>query len=140
MVSVLIQLGFATIYLTLGHQVALLFTSQSEVVELAGRLMIITGIFQIADGIQVASAGCLRGLADIRLPMLIGIFCYWAAAIPTGFIFAFSLHTGPTGIWVWLATGLFVAALLLTWRLQAMTSPGRQGTFVFGKAENLNAS
>jgi multidrug resistance protein, MATE family len=140
MVSVLIQVGFAAIYLTLGHQVALSFTSQSEVVELAGRLMIITGIFQIADGIQVTSAGCLRGLADIRLPMLIGIFCYWAAAIPTGFIFAFNLHTGPTGIWVGLATGLFVAALLLTWRLQAMTSPGRQGTFVFGKAENLKAS
>ncbi|HTD17076.1 MAG TPA: MATE family efflux transporter [Chthoniobacterales bacterium] len=140
MVSVLIQLGFAAIYLTLGHEVALLFTSQPEVVELAGRLMIITGIFQIADGIQVTSAGCLRGLADIRLPMLIGIFCYWAAAIPTGFIFAFNLHTGPTGIWVGLATGLFVAALLLTWRLQAMTSPGRQGTFVFGKAENLKAS
>ena len=140
MVSVLIQLGFATIYLTLGHQVALLFTNQTEVVELAGRLMIITGIFQIADGIQVTSAGCLRGLADIRLPMLIGIFCYWAAAIPTGFIFAFNLHTGPTGIWVGLATGLFVAALLLTWRLQAMTSPGRQGTFVLGKTENLEAS
>jgi hypothetical protein len=50
------------------------------------------------------------------------------------------LHTGPTVILVGLATGLFVAALLLTWRLQAMTSPGRQGTFVFGKTENLETS
>ncbi|MBV8215643.1 MAG: hypothetical protein JOZ08_20710, partial [Verrucomicrobia bacterium] len=140
MVSVMLAVGFATIYLTLGHQVALLFTSQTEVVELAGRLMIIAGIFQMADGIQVTSAGCLRGLADIRLPMLIGIFCYWVAAIPTGFIFAFNLHAGPTGIWVGLATGLFVAALLLTWRLQAMTGPGRQGTFVFGDADKLEAS
>jgi multidrug resistance protein, MATE family len=140
MVSIMIQGGFAVIYLTLGHQVALLFTNQQEVVELASRLMIITGIFQLADGIQVTSAGCLRGLADIRLPMLIGIFCYWAVAIPTGFIFAFNLHTGPTGIWIGLAAGLFVAALLLTCRLQAMTGPGRQGRFVLGRTENLETT
>jgi multidrug resistance protein, MATE family len=140
LVSILIAAGFAVIYLTLGHQVALLFTSQTEVVELAGRLMIIAGIFQMADGIQVTSAGCLRGLADIRLPMLIGIFCYWAVAIPTGFIFAFHVRTGPTGIWIGLAAGLFVAAILLTWRLQAMTGPGRQGRFVFASAQNLEAS
>jgi multidrug resistance protein, MATE family len=140
MVSVLIQGGFAAIYLTLGHQVALLFTSQTDVVELASRLMIITGIFQLADGIQVTSAGCLRGLADIRLPMLIGIFCYWAVAIPTGCIFAFSLRTGPTGIWVGLAAGLFVAALLLTWRLQTVTGPGGQGRFVFGRTENFETT
>jgi len=102
--------------------------------------MIIAGIFQLADGIQVTSAGCLRGLADIRLPMLIGIFCYWTVAIPTGFIFAFPMQTGPTGIWIGLAAGLFVAALLLTWRLQAMTGPGRQGRFVLGRTENLEAS
>ena len=75
MISVLISSGFAVIYLTLGHQIALLFTNETEVADLAGRLMIIAGIFQMADGIQVASAGCLRGLADIRLPMLIGVFC-----------------------------------------------------------------
>jgi multidrug resistance protein, MATE family len=140
MVSILMAVGFATIYLTLGHQIALLFTNDTEVVELAGRLMIIAGIFQMADGIQVTSAGCLRGLADIRLPTLIGIFCYWAVAIPTGFIFGFPLRTGPTGIWVGLAVGLFVVAILLTWRLQAMTGPGRQGRFVFGSTENLEAS
>jgi len=139
-VSILIAVGFAAIYLTLGHQIALLFTNQTEVVELAGRLMIIAGIFQMADGIQVTSAGCLRGLADIRLPMLIGIFCYWAVAIPTGFIFAFHVLNGPIGIWIGLATGLFVAAILLTWRLQAMTGPGRQGRFVFGNTENLETS
>jgi MATE family multidrug resistance protein len=139
-VSILIAVGFAAIYLTLGHQIALLFTNQTEVVELAGRLMIIAGIFQMADGIQVTSAGCLRGLADIRLPMLIGIFCYWAVAIPTGYIFAFHIQAGPTGVWIGLAAGLFVAAILLTWRLSAMTAPGRKGGFVFASTESLEAS
>jgi len=102
--------------------------------------MIIAGIFQIADGIQATSAGCLRGLADIRLPMLIGIFCYWAVAIPTGYIFAFHVQMGPTGVWIGLAAGLFVAAILLTWRLSAMTAPGRKGRFVFASTGGLEAS
>jgi multidrug resistance protein, MATE family len=139
-ISAMIALGFALVYLTLGRQIALLFTNQRDVVELANTLMIITGIFQIADGIQVTSAGCLRGLADIRLPMVIGVFCYWAVAIPTGFIVAFHLQVGPTGVWIGLSAGLFVAATLLTWRLSAMTSPGRQGRFVFGAAQNLETS
>jgi MATE family multidrug resistance protein len=140
MISVLMSIGFAMIYLTLGRQTALLFTNETEVVDLAARLMIIAGIFQMADGIQVTSAGCLRGLADIRLPMLIGIFCYWAVAIPTGYIFAFHIQAGPTGVWIGLAAGLFVAAILLTWRLSAMTAPGRKGGFVFASTESLEAS
>jgi len=138
--STLIAIGFAVIYLTLGRQISHLFTSESDVVELASYLMIITGIFQLADGVQVTSAGCLRGLADIRLPMLIGLFCYWVVAIPTGFVFAFRIRTGPTGVWIGLATGLFVAATLLTWRLVRMTRAGRQGRFVFSREENLEAS
>jgi multidrug resistance protein, MATE family len=140
MISVMMAIGFAVIYLTLGRQTALLFTNEKEVVELAARLMIITGIFQLADGIQVTSAGCLRGLADIRLPMLIGIFCYWAVAIPTGYIFAFQVQIGPTGVWIGLAGGLFVAAILLTWRLNAMTAPGKKGQFVFASRESLEPS
>jgi multidrug resistance protein, MATE family len=140
MISILISSGFAVIYLTLGRQTAFLFTNATEVADLAGRLMIIAGIFQIADGIQVTSAGCLRGLADIRLPMFIGVFCYWAVAIPTGYIFAFHVHTGPMGVWIGLAAGLFVAATLLTWRLNTLTGPGRKGRFVFAGAGNLETS
>jgi MATE family multidrug resistance protein len=140
MISVVIGIGFAAVYLTLGHQIALLFTSQAAVVELAGYLMIIAGIFQLADAIQVTSAGCLRGLADVRLPMLIGVFCYWAVAIPTGFVFAFRVRTGPTGVWIGLAAGLFVAATLLTWRLNAMTSSGRRGRFLYASNEKLETS
>jgi Na+-driven multidrug efflux pump len=47
---------------------------------------------------------------------------------------------GPTGVWIGLAAGLFVAAILLTWRLNAMTAPGRKGRFVFAGAENLETS
>jgi multidrug resistance protein, MATE family len=138
-ISAAIAAGFAVIYLTAGREVAGLFTTEQVVLDLAARLMIVAGIFQIADGIQVTAAGCLRGLADVRLPMLIGLFCYWGVAMPTAFVTAFMVPLGAIGIWIGLAAGLFVAATLLTWRLRGMSRPGIQERFVFS-AETASAS
>jgi MATE family multidrug resistance protein len=140
LISTAVATGFCILYLLAGHQITGLFTSEKEVVLLATRLMIVAGIFQIADGIQVTAAGCLRGLADVRLPMLIGIFCYWAVAIPTAFVVAFTAQKGAIGVWIGLATGLFVAATLLTWRLLAVTRPGVQDRFVFSERETVEPS
>ncbi len=139
-ISTIVGAGFAVLYFMAGREIVGLFTNEQEVVTLATRLMIVAGIFQIADGVQVTAAGCLRGLADVRLPMLIGFFCYWAVAIPTAFIVAFTARIGPIGIWIGLASGLFVAATLLTWRLVAMTRPGIQDRFVFSGTETVETS
>ncbi|HZC36857.1 MAG TPA: MATE family efflux transporter [Chthoniobacterales bacterium] len=136
-ISATIAASFAVIYLAAGRQVAGLFTSDQVVLDLAARLMIVAGAFQIADGIQVTAAGCLRGLADVRLPMLIGLFCYWAVAMPTAFVTAFMVPVGAIGVWIGFAAGLFVAATLLTWRLHRMTGPGIQDRFVFSGSQSL---
>ena len=78
MVSVLIQVGFAAIYLTLGHQVALLFTSQSEVVELASRLMIITGIFLI---ISIPLMFVLIGFVTFAVALVVAFVLHLIGAI-----------------------------------------------------------
>jgi multidrug resistance protein, MATE family len=134
-ISTVVGASFAVLYFAAGREIVTLFTSEHDVVILAVGLMIVAGIFQISDGIQVTAAGCLRGLADVRLPMFIGFFCYWAVAIPTAYIAAFIARLGPTGIWIGFASGLFVAAILLTWRLVAMTSRGPQDRFVFSRTE-----
>jgi MATE family multidrug resistance protein len=134
-ISAAVSACFAIIYFAAGREIAGLFTNESIVLDLAARLMIVAGIFQIADGIQVTAAGCLRGLADVRLPMLIGFFCYWAVAMPAAFVTAFIVPLGAIGIWFGLAAGLFVAAMLLTWRLFGMTNPGIRDRFVFSGTE-----
>jgi multidrug resistance protein, MATE family len=130
-ISASVSACFAALYFAAGHDIAGLFTSESVVLDLAARLMIVAGIFQIADGIQVTAAGCLRGLADVRLPMVIGFFCYWVVAMPTAFVIAFIVSPGATGVWIGFAAGLFVAATLLTWRLLGMTRAGVGDRFVF---------
>ena len=90
-------------------------------VTLATRLLIVAAIFQLFDGIQVVGSGALRGLADVKIPAGITFVAYWLLAIPGGY--ALGLHTslGPVGIWIGLASGLAVSAVLLTLRLARLT-------------------
>ena len=39
-------------------------------VKIASRLLIISAIFQIADGIQAVVLGALKGLQDVNIPQL----------------------------------------------------------------------
>ncbi len=105
--------------------IAATFTSDADVIPLAVRLLLVVGAFQLADGVQVTAAGALRGLADVRLPMVLGYVFYWGLAMPVAFLAAFNLGWGPVGIWVGLAVGLTAAALTLTARFTTLTQPGR---------------
>ena len=49
-------------FLIFGPWIASLFTSAPEVIQLTASLLVIVGIFQLFDGLQVASSAMLRGL------------------------------------------------------------------------------
>jgi MATE family multidrug resistance protein len=114
---------FALLYAILGHSIANSFNSDSAVVGLTANLLLIAGIFQIADGVQVTAMGGLRGLADVRAPMILAFTYYWLCAIPLGYVVAFVFQAGAVGIWVGLAAGLFIAAITLTTRFWLLTRP-----------------
>jgi multidrug resistance protein, MATE family len=87
----------------------------------ASTLLVIAGLFQLADGVQVVAAGALRGLRDTRVPMLLAAVGYWAIGLPVGLLLGFPFGLGVSGIWIGLASGLAVAAALMLrrWRLLA---------------------
>jgi len=138
-ISGMISSGFAVLYFLAGHDISSWFTDDTRVLSLATQLLTVVGIFQLADGVQVTAAGCLRGLADVRIPMLIGLACYWVVAMPTALVTAFALRFGAIGVWTGLAAGLFVAATTLTLRLRAMTAPGMGDRFVFSRVAPVEA-
>jgi multidrug resistance protein, MATE family len=90
-----------------------------EVIALAAPLLLVAAAFQIVDGIQVVSAGLLRGLKDTRMPMIIAVVSYWIVGLPAAYLLGFTLGMGAVGIWWGLAAGLTVAAILMTWRFAA---------------------
>ncbi len=128
------QLVSASLMLGMPHAIARLYTDNDAVVVLATQLLVLAGIFQFSDGIQVASNGALRGLKDTRVPMLITAFAYWGVGMPVGWWLAFERGLGARGMWMGLAAGLSVAAVLLfarfcrsacseRWRRQAPDAP-----------------
>ncbi|MBV8376011.1 MAG: MATE family efflux transporter [Verrucomicrobia bacterium] len=120
------MLVFAVVYATLGHSIANGFDRDTAVVDLTSSLLLVAGLFQIADGVQVTAMGGLRGLADVRAPMILAFVFYWLCAIPIGYTAAFVFRAGAVGIWAGLAAGLFLAAITLTTRFWLLTRPGKR--------------
>ncbi|WP_372621047.1 MATE family efflux transporter [Falsiroseomonas sp.] len=99
----------------------------AETARLAATLLVLAGLFQLADGVQAVAAGALRGLKDTAVPMLLAGFGYWVAGLPLGLMLAFPGGFGAPGLWVGLAVGLFLVAGLMLHRWVRLSAP-RRGT------------
>jgi MATE family multidrug resistance protein len=87
-----------------------------DVLNLAVSFLHIAAAFQLVDGLQVTAAMSLRGLKDARVPMWLAGASYWLAGAPMCALLGFGLGLKGFGIWLGLAFGLCVAAVLLTGR------------------------
>ena len=106
----------ALLLLTGNEFVVGFYTSDATVAALAASLLLYAAAFQFPDGVQVLSAGALRGLKDTRVPMLLAALAYWGIGMPVGAGLGLGLGWGPRGMWVGLIFGLSMAALLLCTR------------------------
>jgi MATE family multidrug resistance protein len=88
----------------------------AAVAELAAAFLFYAAIFQIADGAQVIGSSILRGLRDTRVPMLIAGLGYWGIGLPLSVVLGFRTPLAGVGIWIGLATGLAIVAVLMLWR------------------------
>ncbi|WP_114749073.1 MATE family efflux transporter [Pleomorphovibrio marinus] len=112
---------FAVVLLLLRNQLPLLYIEDIEVVKTASSLIIIAGIFQLSDGVQVVGLGALRGLSDVKIPTLVTLVAYWLIGLPLGYILAFKLGFNEIGIWIGLLCGLSVTAVLLLLRFHRLS-------------------
>jgi MATE family multidrug resistance protein len=101
------------------------YTRDAAVAALAATLLLYAAAFQFPDGVQVLSAGALRGLGDTRVPMGLAAFAYWGIGMPLGAGLGLAWGWGPTGMWLGLIAGLTVAAVLLGARFVRSSAPAR---------------
>jgi MATE family multidrug resistance protein len=119
---VLLTQGLSGLVLMLANgPIAAIYTNDAAVASLAASLLLLAAAFQFPDGVQVLSAGALRGLKDTRVPMLLAAFAYWGIGMPAGAILGLGFGgwvepMGPRGMWMGLIAGLLVAAVLLSTR------------------------
>jgi multidrug resistance protein, MATE family len=88
----------------------------ASAVAVAIALLKVAAIFQVFDASQCALANMLRGLHDSKWPFVIALLGYWAIGAPVGLVLGFLTPLGAVGVWVGLATGLAIVAVLLLLR------------------------
>jgi multidrug resistance protein, MATE family len=109
------------IFFFLGKWLASLYIHEFAVIELAAAIMIVVGVFQLFDSLQIGSVAMLRGLHDARMPAFMGFFAYWIVGIPIAVLLSIRFELGAVGVWCGLASGLMVACFLLVPRLWKLT-------------------
>ncbi|MGP2490776.1 MATE family efflux transporter [Mesorhizobium sp. PUT5] len=87
--------------------------ANAHVIGLAVSFLAFAALFQVFDGAQAVAAGMLRGLHDTRVPMIYAAIGYWGVGLPLGVLLAFHFGMAGIGIWIGLALGLAVVAVLL---------------------------
>jgi MATE family multidrug resistance protein len=90
--------------------------ANAAVIGFAASFLVLAALFQLADAAQAVGSGMLRGLQDTRVPMIYAGIGYWGIGLPLGVALAFGTSLRGVGIWIGLATGLTVVALLMLWR------------------------
>lgn len=135
-ISLVLACITAIIFLTTPEPLLGLFLDPSnpqreDIIAIGAVLLMIAGVFQIADATQVMAIGLLRGLKDTQVPLVISVFSYWGLGAPASYVLAFPLGMGGAGVWWGLVIGLTAASALLSWRFWArmvwMPMPGYQG-------------
>jgi MATE family multidrug resistance protein len=116
--GVAVMTGFMLLFLLAPGPLARCITVDPGQLAIAAALIPIAGVFQIGDGVQVVSIGCLRGLGDVRSPVWANVVGFWLIGLPLGCLFAFAGGGGPAGMWWGLVVGLFVVAAALLWVLR----------------------
>jgi multidrug resistance protein, MATE family len=89
-----------------------------ETIDLAIQLLRVAGVMQIGDGIQTTVVGALRGLQDVRTPMLLGFVAFWCVGLVFAYLWGFYLQWGAVGLWMGQCLGVQVAALTYYLRFQ----------------------
>ncbi|MFC0588726.1 MATE family efflux transporter [Novosphingobium aquiterrae] len=90
--------------------------ANAQLIALAVQYLAVAALFQLFDGIQAVGAGALRGLQDTRMPMAIALFGYWLPGFGLSLGLGLFTPLGGLGVWIGLAVGLVVVAVLLLHR------------------------
>ena len=128
--GILLALGFAVIFFAFNNLLPKIYVDfddaknlvdNTEVIEIASKLLIAAAIFQISDSIQVIVLAALRGLQDVKIPTIITFFSYWIIGFPISWFLGKEEAYGSFGIWLGLLAGLTTAAILLYIRFNYLT-------------------
>lgn len=96
-----------------GKQISSFFISDTGVIDLAAQMLIVAAVMEFFDGWQITYLGALRGLLDVRRPMVYSMLIYTFVGTSVGYVSGFVLEWEAVGVFCGLAVSLVCAAILL---------------------------
>ena len=108
----------AILMISLRNYIPWIFTKDEAVIPIASTLIMIAGFFQYADGLQSVGAAMLRGLTDVKRPMVYAFIAYIVVSLPLGLFLTFTCNLGAAGMWLSFIVSLSLAALLFHTRFR----------------------
>lgn len=128
--GVILAVGFAVLFFLFHTELPKLYLDSDdienaldnkEVMVIASKLLLVAAVFQISDSIQVLVLGALRGLQDVKIPMVLVFVSYWIVGFPVSWFLGKEEVYGSFGIWLGLLAGLTTASILLYIRFNYLT-------------------
>lgn len=106
-----------------------IFTRDAILVKICTPALVLAGLFQIFDGLQISLGGVFKGLKKTNIIMLGDFAAYWLIGLPLGLILAFKFNMNLYGFWVGLTIAIFVLGnILLLILLRYFKSTKRAGS------------
>lgn len=148
LLAIVVEIVFALLFIALHQVLPYLFLNMenqmqlvdnTEVIAIAGKLLIVAAIFQISDGIQVVVLGALRGLQDVTIPMYITFISYWMIGFPISYYLGLYTDMKAVGVWVGLLAGLTAAAIFLYLRFAYLTTKRKKQAMI-ERSQNSNTT
>lgn len=117
----------AIVLLTFPRQVIGLYLDLNDpdnanVLSLTFPILVVAALSQVLDGMQKTATGALYGLKDTRIPMLLSFLAFWGVGLAGGYWLGFYRHLGGVGLWLGLAIGIALSAIVFIWRFWHLTA------------------
>lgn len=90
---------------------ASLYTSDSNVIKIASKVLIIGSIYQINDFLAASTGGILRGQGRQKIGGILCLISYYLIALPFAFLFAFYFKLELVGLWLGMIIALFFVSI-----------------------------
>lgn len=95
--------------------IAMLFTSDKDVIAKVEDILKIIAVMQIFDSINAITNGLLRGEGRQHIGSVTNIFSYYVVGLPLAYSLTFHLHYDLYGLWIGTAIGLCCISITQTY-------------------------
>ena len=127
LIILLFDLFFCMIFLLFNEYLPWIYLSKTadkstsdvfQVIEISSKLILISGVFQIFDGLQAVVLGVLRGIQDVFIPTVLIFIAYILVGLPVSYYLGLNTYLGVVGIWIGLLIGLVSSSIFLLLRFK----------------------